>query len=295
MAGYISRIKNRLQLRRRLKYLRYQSRLEPVRRTTFLGHDFLYPVTSLIGQGIAEDKDHDRIFRLLAQSLAMLEAGIVVDVGANLGTTSLQLLSGNPKLRVLAFEPSRRYRSLLRRNLGAGSAGVEISDKLLGNRRGNAWLYNNSSSASVMAANYHGHTPMGREKTSMFVLDDVLEGRGPVSMIKTDCDGYDLEVLAGAARTIETYSPLLYFELTPAMASAATERLEWLHALGYSTLYCLQPDGRFLMQTRRPEDAVAAADGNPIGYLDIVCARDDCTPQVRTALDELMVRTGATE
>jgi FkbM family methyltransferase len=283
----LTRLHHWAHIRDRLRHARYRAGLEPIRRTTFLGHDFYYPATSLIGRGIAESKDHDAVFRNLARSLPRLAEGLVVDVGANLGTTSLQLLAGNPALQLLAVEPSQRYRTLLRRNCAASESGrVEVADTLLGSERRTAWLYNNSSSASLSEHRYHGHTPLGREKVSMSTLDDLLKGRGPISMIKTDCDGYDMQVLRGGTETLKSWRPLLYMEFAPGLDEEIFEELEWLQGAGYRTMYCLSPpDGVFLLKTETPLVAVEAARREPLDYLDIICPPDqDWWPELDATL-----------
>jgi len=121
----------------------------------------------------------------------------------------------------------------------------------------------------------------------MLTLDDLLQDRGPISMIKTDCDGYDLEVLQGAAQTLKSWRPLLYMEFSPGLDENIQAGLEWLQRNGYDTMYCLEPpDATFLMKTQDPAIAVAAARRQSLDYLDVICPPDEGWKQQLDAVFE---------
>jgi hypothetical protein len=52
--------------------------------------------------------------------------------------------------------------------------------------------------------------------TPLLSLDDELKNEGPIDVIKIDVEGWELDVLRGAARVIQQHRPLLYVEASDA-------------------------------------------------------------------------------
>ena len=159
--------------------------------------------------------------------LGYLQPGdTMIDVGANVGTYSL-LATTIDDVSVVAFEPSgltyeRAFRNvelnrvegrtrLLRQAVGATS-GVAVLSVGLGPRN------------KVLGPAEAG------EEVPMATLDDLLGSTpGPVSLVKVDVEGGELDVLEGGRRLIERDSPALIVEVND---PSGTERQ--LKELGYS-------------------------------------------------------------
>jgi FkbM family methyltransferase len=264
-----------LGIRRRLRRFRHAIGLEPIRTTTYLGRPFLYPADSLIGRSIAKGQEWDAVLGPLAARLLLEDAPLVCEVGSNIGASLLQILSAKPRARVLAFEPSDRFRPLLERNLKlAGFGHVEIVSMLLGRASGRASLYNNGSSASVLPAEYDGHEPRGTQMADMTTLDQALHGRGPVHFIKLDTDGFDFEVLRGAQDVLRRDKPVLFFELPVHLLTSPQADLAWLRQFGYHRLVCLTPSpaARVIGTTTDPDEAISWAQAS--GYCDVLVTNE---------------------
>jgi FkbM family methyltransferase len=265
-----------LNIRQRLAKVRYRAGLERTRATEFLGREFVYPESSLIGTGIAQGKDLDATFRFLARELRTAGTELLVDVGANIGSTSLQLRAGDPKARILAFEPSKRFLPFLRKNLAsAGHDDIEVLTCVLGESDAIVTLHNNSSTASVVSDSYDGHIPLGSQRVQMTSLDSVLADRGPVGLIKVDTDGFDFHVLRGATRTIERHKPVLFFELVPSLTPDAVPSIRWLQSLGYRTLHCFGQPDVYIGATGDAEEAVRWSETHADRHIDVLSAVDD--------------------
>lgn len=132
----------------------------------------------------------------------------VVDVGANIGFFSLVAakLVGSMG-RVLAVEPEPANCGRIARNVELNRyANVEVAQVALGDRSGEVTLH---------LASDHGHHSMldrspdraGNSITvPMLTLDTLLASRniGRVDLLKIDVEGYEVEVLRGAAETIRS-------------------------------------------------------------------------------------------
>jgi FkbM family methyltransferase len=237
---------------------------------TYLGQRFIYPSCSWIGAQISIGAEWTPILRDVA---GLLEAdACIVDVGSNVGASLLQMLAVRPGARAIAIEPSARYLSCLRHNLN-GFAHAEILPDALGRRKGKTWLYNNTTSASVVNMHYCGFESLGKQLVKMRTLDDVMQHRGQASLVKVDTDGYDMEVLRGAGDVLRNDQPIVYFELEPRLLQQAPDvDLAWLQSLGYRRLVCLDANGRYIGITSDPGEAIMWARApSAEGYCDVVC------------------------
>lgn len=237
---------------------------------TYLGQRFIYPAYSWIGAQISSGAEWTPILRDLAGLLE--EDACIVDVGSNVGASLIQMLAVRPAAQAIAIEPSARYLSCLRYNLN-GFAHTEILPVALGRRKGQTWLYNNTTSASVVNMHYCGFESLGKQLVKMRTLDDVMRHRGPASLVKVDTDGYDMEVLRGAGGVLRDDQPIVYFELEPRLLRQAPDvDLAWLQSLGYRRLVCLDANGRYIGITDDPGKAIMWARApSAEGYCDVVC------------------------
>jgi FkbM family methyltransferase len=245
----------------------------PSGKTTYLGHPFVYPLDSLIGRKIASGKQWDANLAIIVPTMLPADEPEICEVGSNIGASLLQLLKVKPLAHVAAFEPSHRFLPFLKRNLElAGINGVEIFPFLVGRGKGTVQLYNNASSASV--GQERPELKSRRKQSATMTTLDEMYRRGPgVDFIKVDTDGFDLEVLRGAEETLKRDSPVLYFELFPALLSTPTPAadLEWLQGMGYSRFVCFTPPGKLLGVTNKVEQVISWA--NVDDYCDILACR----------------------
>jgi len=139
-----------------------------------------------------------------------LTAGLVVDLGANEGNFTSAVLGFAPTARVLAVEPAPGPCARLEARF-AGHAGVTVVAKAVAERSGTATLHltahdHNSSLHAPregMPELYEdaGWTQVDTLEVPTVSLDDLV-GDEPVTVVKLDVQGAELDVLRGASRAL---------------------------------------------------------------------------------------------
>jgi FkbM family methyltransferase len=129
-------------------------------------------------------------------------AAVCMDIGANVGLyTCLAANLGKP---VIAVEPLPRNLQLLRRNLAAnGFTSVEVLPLGLSNKVGTRRLFGTGGCASFQRG-WAGSSDKHFHSVQVSTLDSIvmaLPDRGPM-LIKMDVEGFELEVLSGAVKTL---------------------------------------------------------------------------------------------
>ena len=130
-----------------------------------------------------------------------------VDVGAHVGNHTLYF-SKILGLKTIAFEPNAATFKLLAANVREN--GVELQCRLrhaaVGAAAGRVHTIASTEANSGMSRveiDEDGDTPL-------LNLDDELKNDGPIDVIKIDVEGWEVDVLRGAARVIQQHRPLLY-------------------------------------------------------------------------------------
>jgi FkbM family methyltransferase len=164
-----------------------------------------------------------------------LTGGVLVDVGANIGVYTL-LLRSISLLPIIAYEPQPFLFKLLQWNIAYnGLPDVEARNVACGSRCGqldfsigiNGAVVSeatkskkNVSGASLAALNLEQGariTQAGDAVVSVPVttLDEDLADVPSVVLLKIDCEGFEYEVLRGAANLIKQHRPWLVLEVHP--------------------------------------------------------------------------------
>lgn len=175
----------------------------------------------------------------------------VIDVGANIGQFAVTAHCANPQARIYCFEPLagcvERLRALAQdypritvfdHGLGAQAAQFEIN------------VASNLGSSSILdftdlqLETYPGVSVVGKETIRVDTLDAVAtpamtEGR---TLLKMDVQGFELEVLKGAAATLERIEAVyLEASFVPLYADQplASDLIVWLdgHGFGLAAVY----------------------------------------------------------
>lgn len=137
----------------------------------------------------------------IQRGLALEPAPVCFDVGANVGQTVATLRAALPDARIHAFEPFLAPRQALVAAT-AGDARVTVVATAMGSAPGSMRVQPHPESQMSSLA---GQQPPGPGLPAEFVEIDTLAnycagtGIDFIDVLKTDTEGYDLEVLSGAA------------------------------------------------------------------------------------------------
>ena len=151
-------------------------------------------------------------------------APTIIDVGANEGQSAKRFAHIWPRAQIHCFEPSPSTFALLEQNVGGVHANIHLVNAGVGARRSRELLLESShpdmSSFLEPTAQAWGQT-QSRTSVEMLTLDDYCKERGVgrIDLLKSDTQGYDLEVLLGAERLLAgglvraVYIEVLFAEL----------------------------------------------------------------------------------
>ena len=171
-------------------------------------------------------------FALVAPALRSLNAGSIVDVGANMGAYLLNFRSCS-NAPIIAFEPEPFIFKLLTHNARANQldrvdlrnvACGETTATVVLNAGVNSCIAADGSRQQVSTAAAaddfeSAASEFGLAKAPVSVplvrLDDELGAVDSISFLKIDCEGYEYHILAGAREMLRKHRPVVFVELHP--------------------------------------------------------------------------------
>lgn len=152
-----------------------------------------------------------------ARWLRYMDIRTVIDVGAHTGEFASGIRGVLPDCTLHSFEPQQEAFDALTRRMAAYS-GVHVYRTALGSSPGTAVFYRNAfskASSLLPISNLHrqvfGWTDAGAPiEVPVDTLDNALDlGRGGGVLLKLDVQGFELEVLRGAIRTLPVIDHVL--------------------------------------------------------------------------------------
>ncbi|MGB7769079.1 MAG: FkbM family methyltransferase [Verrucomicrobiia bacterium] len=174
-------------------------------------------------------------FQVIKPICRQLTGGVLVDVGANIGAFTL-LLRSVSTLPVIAYEPQPFLFKLLQWNIGFNRlTGVDARNVACGSRCGEV-AFSLGINGSIVCdgaktggkLSSAGPAPFDLEQQAeitqggdavvnvpVTTLDEDLADVPPVALLKIDCEGFEYEVLRGAANLIRQHRPWLVLEVHP--------------------------------------------------------------------------------
>jgi len=156
----------------------------------------LYPLYMVLAETFNPENWH---FYEVAETRVTAD-DIVADCGAAEGIFALQVHSRAKS--VYAIEPSPHWTASLARTF-QGVANVTVLPTALGAAPGNAYL-----SSGVLDSELSANGRKGAHAVAVETIDRLFADRDqPLTYLKADLEGFELEMLEGARRTIARYRP----------------------------------------------------------------------------------------
>jgi FkbM family methyltransferase len=186
-------------LKRRINLLRWVNghSKDPVEHSYFGANFILWP-GELISEEIALKRCEWWELTMMLKACREYRPDIFIDVGANIGLYTCVLGKSRAAPKVMAFEPDVRNFARLWENIAHNGldAIADAQAVAVGARKGSALLIpgmaDNLRRTNIGAA--------GTVSVDMVALDDELDIRESMICVKIDVEGYELEVLSGAAK-----------------------------------------------------------------------------------------------
>jgi FkbM family methyltransferase len=196
---------------------------------------------------------YDRFLPLLVKFLP--ESSAVVDVGANCGDSLASMASCNSSLHYICIEADKAFFSLLEENIALmrqslPSLKVDALSKLIGKELDRAVLRGSGGTKQAVAA----QAGAGLLKTTSLdtILLKILPDKEPISLLKTDTDGWDYDIISSASQAIKRHFPLIFFECqysNEQQLGRFAKTVSWLFKLGYNSWFVFDNYGEFILET----------------------------------------------
>jgi len=134
--------------------------------------------------------------------------GVFIDVGAGVGNHSLFYAVVCEADRVLSFEPHQGAFGQLNTNCNRNGIGrITLFPCALGNK----FEKRHQNTKTCQITDDPNDPEVRIEMLQDFYVKDETR---PLTLIKIDCEGYEMKVLAGAMQTISTHTPDIFIETT---------------------------------------------------------------------------------
>jgi FkbM family methyltransferase len=136
----------------------------------------------------------------LSRVLSGTKTKMIFDVGANIGQTSKELIQWFPYAKIDAFEPVKQTFFALKSNV-APFKNIRVHQMALGENDGDALMAIMPESGwNHVVVNEDSHNCTKTEIVRMSRIDTFCRQMNikKISLLKTDCEGFDLFVLKGA-------------------------------------------------------------------------------------------------
>jgi FkbM family methyltransferase len=146
--------------------------------------------------------------------IALRPDDVALDIGANIGVTSVILSQFLHSGHTFAIEPGNRVFELLEGNIGANQIkNVTCVKCAISSRPGTMEFHEDSAYGHVVEGSQAEiGSPIAVRVTT---IDDLVEHLGieRLDFIKIDTEGFEPQVFAGARKTLMRFKPLVLFEL----------------------------------------------------------------------------------
>jgi len=218
---------------------------------TSMGVQFLlFKGNDLVSNALRNGGYENDLHALSEGILRDKKGGIVLDIGANLGSYCIPLAKKHPHIKFEAFEPQRIVNYQLCANAiinglenvysyEAGLSDKEESIELVMpdyTAEGNIGAF--SINKQVRENEYECQTKGQTDKIHLTKLDDLTFGK--ILLMKIDVEGHELEVIKGGIETIkrDNYPPIIFEAWTwkPWYQEKRTALFDYLRGHGYNII-----------------------------------------------------------
>ena len=171
-------------------------------------------------------------------------SGLVFDIGANIGSHTLQFKHYYPNTRIWAFELHHENYALLKQNV-ARYSDVKCFNVGIGSQT-SVVQYNDGHYSNCGVVKLDAH---GQNHNIVIALDDLKDNEllSRVSFIKIDIEGHELSALEGMKNLIKKHQPMFWLE----DLSTSKVAVAFLKEMGYEIIRENPGTDDFLMKKNK--------------------------------------------
>lgn len=213
--------------------------------TRAYGLDFMFPITdTTVGRCLLNFGEFAKVESdLMADYLRLAEPGMVIDVGANIGSISLPVAKQFPDQSFLAIEGHMGLAQILSTNaFGNHLYNVQVLHAVAG---GESKLVDFPSVRLSTVGNFGSigidqvEKGVRHSKTRMLTLDEIATA--DTRFVKIDVEGYEPEVLKGAQRVLNEVRPVWLIEAARSHEATARSTIQTMLSAGYDVFWFYAP------------------------------------------------------
>lgn len=155
---------------------------------------------------------------LIRNFLSNKKKTLILDIGANQGQTAKKLIDLFPFSDIHCFEPVKDTFAILQENV-KGIKNVHLHNCAFGLQQSEKIIYHQSNSEWNSLSSSINVKPFANEKSEIIKVDTIdnfvyLNNITKIHLLKSDTEGYELEVLSGAAKSLaDQIIDLIYVEV----------------------------------------------------------------------------------
>lgn len=195
----------------------------------------------------------------------------IIDVGANIGDTLIRILSDNNNY--YCVEPNDYFLKYLRINVNNNldkhkNIKIKIINDLVGKEL-EGFLENKNGTATLSKVSRKSKKKYSKELDEIISLNKIDK----IDLIKTDTDGYDVNVLKSGFKAIKKFKPILFFEYQNIQSSQIKKYIDFitdLKSIGYDKFIILNNYGEIILKKNNIEEIKKIMTGREV--VDIYCS-----------------------
>lgn len=205
------------------------------------------------------------------------DSGIVIEIGANIGTSILPHTKFFPELNFKLYEPVPVFYNLLIENhkIYNQKNNVEIINTAFGAKEDEEIEINVGLGTAGKTKLVHYQMIDSTLTIKAKKLDSYFENQ-KISLIKLDVDGHELSVLKGGQNILTQQHPLLFIEFAPRVMDDINQMPEqitdFLMRAGYNQIKIWDHDSQFIKTTNDWNELIKIGRETP-HYLNILVSQ----------------------
>lgn len=209
--------------------------------------------SDFISMNLAQTGEYEwQVVELCNMLAGKHKEGVILDIGANMGTITLPLAKILPQYTVHSYEPQTPVFYQLAGNVALNDLdNVVLHNHAVGEKRGSMWIdlpdYSKAINVGAWSLDQEvrDKEPQaqggGKQQYVRIEMMDDMHFEKPIRLVKVDVEGQELEVFKGAKYLLQThnYPPLVYecWQHYDWFKEKAKELDDYVRGMGYETYH----------------------------------------------------------